>query len=99
MQPLLDFLGDRNDLRLIGPREAERRAPTVAVDIAGRAARMWRARWRRIGSWRGAAIFYAQRPLEAMGIDPEKGVLRMSFVHYTTAEEVGRLIGALEEVL
>jgi selenocysteine lyase/cysteine desulfurase len=47
----------------------------------------------------GGGNFYARRPLEAMGIDPDRGVLRMSFVHYTTAEEVERLIAALEAVL
>ena len=39
------------------------------------------------------------RPLEALGIDREKGVLRMSAVHYTSAEEVSRLIAALDRVL
>jgi selenocysteine lyase/cysteine desulfurase len=34
-----------------------------------------------------------------MGIDREKGVLRMSAVHYTSADEVARLIAALERVL
>lgn len=99
LQPLLDFLADRNDLRLIGPKDAGARAPTVAVDVAGRegedVARALAAH--RIMA--GGGNFYAQRPLEAMGVDPEKGVLRMSFVHYTTAEEVGRLITALEAVL
>jgi selenocysteine lyase/cysteine desulfurase len=32
-QPLLDYLAARNDLRLIGPRSAEGRAPTVAVAL------------------------------------------------------------------
>ncbi len=99
LQPLLDFLADRNDLRLIGPGAAERRAPTVAVDVAGRegedVARALAAH--RIMA--GGGNFYAHRPLEAMGIDTEKGVLRMSFVHYTTAGEVARLIEALEAVL
>ncbi|RZV99148.1 MAG: nitrogen fixation protein NifS, partial [Rhodobacteraceae bacterium] len=43
--------------------------------------------------------FYAQRPLQAMGIDMERGVLRMSFVHYTTSAEVDRLIAALDHEL
>jgi len=37
IQPLLDHLAARNDIRLIGPRNAAQRAPTVAVDL-GRAA-------------------------------------------------------------
>ena len=39
------------------------------------------------------------RPLEALGIDPDQGVLRLSFVHYTTADEVARAIAALDAVL
>jgi selenocysteine lyase/cysteine desulfurase len=34
-----------------------------------------------------------------MGIDLDKGVLRMSLVHYTSAEDVDRLIGVLDRVL
>ena len=37
--------------------------------------------------------------LGALGIDPEHGVLRLSFVHYTRASEVERLIRALDAVL
>ncbi|MGL4282035.1 MAG: aminotransferase class V-fold PLP-dependent enzyme, partial [Albidovulum sp.] len=97
-QPLLDYLSDRNDLRLIGPSDAARRAPTVAVDL-GRAAEPVSAALaeRGINCWAGD--FYAVRPLTAMGVDLEKGVLRLSMVHYTSAEDVARLIAALDEVL
>ncbi|MFZ1480285.1 MAG: aminotransferase class V-fold PLP-dependent enzyme, partial [Paracoccaceae bacterium] len=33
IQPLLEYLAARNDLRLLGPRDSARRAPTVAVDL------------------------------------------------------------------
>ena len=46
-----------------------------------------------------AGHFYAVRLLEALGIDPARGVLRMSFVHYTTAGEIERLIDALDRAL
>ena len=36
---------------------------------------------------------------QAMGVDLGRGVLRMSAAHYTTADEVARLIAALDEVL
>jgi cysteine desulfurase family protein (TIGR01976 family) len=98
LQPLLDALKDRNDLRLLGPAEAEKRAPTVAVavnrpgveiarDLAGH------------GIMAGGGDFYAVRALEAMGVDPDQGVLRMSFTHYTSENEVTRLIEALDRVL
>ena len=97
-RPLLDYLRGRNDLRLLGPSEAEQRAPTVAVDL-GRPAEPVAADLARHGIMAGGGDFYAVRPLRAMGIDPDQGVLRMSFVHYTTAAEVDRLITALDHVL
>jgi selenocysteine lyase/cysteine desulfurase len=98
IRPLLDYLAGRNDLRLLGPREAARRAPTVAVDLDRPAEPVSEALGREgIACWAGD--FYAVRPLAALGIDREKGVLRLSAVHYTTADEVARLIGALERVL
>ena len=96
--PLLDYLAGRNDLRLIGPRDAAQRAPTVAVDL-GRAAEPLSEELGKRGIACWAGDFYAVRPLTAMGVDLEKGVLRMSAVHYTSAEDVTRLITALDELL
>ena len=96
--PLLDYLADRNDLRLIGPRDAAARAPTVAVDL-GRPALPVAAALAAHDVNAGGGDFYAVRPLQAMGVDPRQGVLRMSFVHYTTEDEVARLIAALDAVL
>jgi selenocysteine lyase/cysteine desulfurase len=97
-QPLLDYLAARNDLRLIGPRGAGDRAPTVAV-VLDRPAEPVAAALAPHGINAGGGNFYAVRPLGAMGIDTETGVLRLSFVHYTTADEVARLIKALDQVL
>ncbi|WRH64395.1 MAG: aminotransferase class V-fold PLP-dependent enzyme [Fuscovulum sp.] len=96
--PLLEYLAARNDLRLIGPRDAARRAPTVAVDL-GRAAEPLSEELGKRGIACWAGDFYAVRPLTAMGVDLEKGVLRMSAVHYTSAEDVARLIAALDDLL
>ena len=40
--------------------------------------------------------FYAYRLMEALGINPGHGVLRLSFTHYTSTEDVQRLITALD---
>ncbi len=98
LQPLLDYLAARNDLRLLGPRRAEGRAPTVAV-ACDRPGEALAAELAPLGIMAGGGDFYGVRPLQAMGIDPAHGVLRMSFVHYTSAEEVTKLIRALDEVL
>lgn len=96
--PLLDYLAKRNDVRLIGPREAARRAPTVAIEL-DRVAEPVSEELGRNGIACWAGDFYAVRPLAALGIDRAKGVLRMSATHYTSAEDVTRLIAALDRVL
>lgn len=98
LQPLLDDLQGRNDVRLLGPSEARRRAPTVAIELPGEGEAAARALAPH-GIMAGGGDFYAVRPLRALGVDPAKGVLRLSFTHYTSHEEVGRLIEALDEVL
>ncbi len=96
--PLLDYLAARNDVRLLGPRDASRRAPTVAVELDRAAVPVSEELGRNgIACWAGD--FYAVRPLAALGIDREKGVLRMSAAHYTSADDVARLIAALDRVL
>ena len=96
--PLLEYLAARNDLRLIGPRDAGLRAPTVAVAL-DRAAGPVAQALAENGIGCGAGDFYAVRPLTAMGVDLEQGVLRMSLVHYTSATEVSQLIAALDRAL
>ena len=98
LQPLLDYLSGRNDLRLIGPRRAAVRAPTVAV-VHARPGAALAADLAERGINAGGGDFYALRTLEALGVDPHHGVLRMSFVHYTSHDEVDRLIAALDCIL
>lgn len=96
--PLLDYLANRNDLRLLGPADAAHRAPTVAAEL-NRAAEPVSEELGRNGIACWAGDFYAVRPLTALGIDLNKGVLRMSATHYTSANDVARLIEALDRVL
>ena len=39
------------------------------------------------------------RAIDELGLDRDKGVLRLSFVHYTSKAEVSKLIAALDRVL
>jgi selenocysteine lyase/cysteine desulfurase len=98
LQPLLDYVAARKDVRLLGPGAAEGRAPTVAVAL-DRPGEDVAADLAAHGIMAGGGDFYAVRPLKAMGVDPGKDVLRLSFVHYTTRDEVDRLIAALDAVL
>lgn len=98
LKPLLDYLSGRNLVRVLGPRVAASRAPTVAIETSqtGRAIAEALAP---LGIISDGGDFYAVRALQALGIDIERGVFRMSFVHYTTEGEVDRLISALDQVL
>ena len=98
LAPLLDWAQARNDVRLIGPADAESRAPTVAIDL-GRAAEPVAVGLMKHGIMAEGGDFYAGRPLEAVGVDLDKGVLRLSFVHYTSPDEVTKLIDALHKVI
>jgi len=95
LTPLLDWVRSRNNLRVIGPTDPAQRAPTLALALPEPGA-MVAARLARHGIMAAGGNFYAWRLLKALGIDPNHGVLRLSFVHYTTPEEVARLITALE---
>jgi selenocysteine lyase/cysteine desulfurase len=98
LQPLLDYLAGRNAVRLLGPRQAKNRAPTVAMvlqepgaDVAAKLAPK--------GIMAGGGSFYGVRCLEAQGVSPAHGALRVSFVHYTSPDEISKLIRALDELL
>jgi selenocysteine lyase/cysteine desulfurase len=99
LQPLLDFLTGQKSVRLIGKAVTKNRAPTVSFTVEGRdpaeIAALLAAR--KIGIANGNC--YAYRLMPALGIPPQQGVVRLSFVHYTLQEEVSRLVGALDEIL
>ncbi|WP_209596041.1 aminotransferase class V-fold PLP-dependent enzyme [Ruegeria sp. HKCCSP351] len=98
LQPVLDAVKDRNAVRLIGTSDATRRAPTVALSL-NRPAEPVAAELAQYGVMAGGGDFYAVRPLKAMGVDPAQGVLRVSFTHYTSQQEIDQLLEALERVL
>ena len=98
LQQLLDALKDRNAVRLIGPEKAEKRAPTVALALNGPGEKA-AAELAKHGIMAGGGDFYAVRALNALGLDPERGVLRLSFTHYTTKNEIDALLVALDKVL
>lgn len=98
LAPLLDYLRKKNGVRLLGPTDPAKRAPTVSI-VLDRPAAHVASMIARHNVGVGGGHFYAWRLLEAMGVNPLHGVLRMSFVHYTTPEEIDRLIAALDAEL
>ncbi len=99
LQPLLDFLSSRRGVRLIGRRLAADRAPTVAFTVQDRRSAALASALGNAGLGVGTGNFYAYRLMQALGIDPDDGALRVSFVHYTSAAEVTRLVESLDALL
>lgn len=99
LQPLLDYLVAHPKVRLIGRTRAADRAPTVSITIHGRRPAEIGAALARERIGVGVGNFYAYRILQALGIDPDDGAVRLSFVHYTARDEVDRLIRELDRCL
>ena len=100
MAPILDVLSTK-DASIVGIVEADhdRRAPTIAFHSQRAASDDL---WRGLGDQKIACAhgsFYARRLVEALGLDPDVGVVRLSLVHYNNMEEVGRAVGALDRML
>ncbi len=99
LSQLLDFAHQHPGIKLLGPSDAEQRAATVSLLPATKSPIEIAVALAEKGIMAGASHFYAVRLLEAMNIDSAAGVLRLSFVHYTSQGEIERLISALDEVI
>ena len=97
---LLDYLGSRNDIRVIGRRQAGAdRVPTISFKAEGRdsAALVGAVDRHELGIRFGD--FHSRRLIERLGLAEGGGVVRVSMVHYNTLDEVDRLVAALDEAL
>lgn len=102
LQPVLRFLDARADVRLIGPTEPApglHRCPTVAFVSERHSSAQVSAQLATSGIMASSGNFYAARLIEATGVDPVDGVVRVSWVHYTSSEDIDALLAALEAAL
>jgi cysteine desulfurase family protein (TIGR01976 family) len=83
-----------DDLTLYGIPRADGRTPTFCFNLAGQEPRAVAARLGERGIYVWDGDYYAFEPLRALGLD-EGGAVRAGFLHYTTEEEVDRLLAAL----
>lgn len=96
----VDYLRSKPGVRVVGPQHGESsRVATISFvhDRVPADAIVAAVDRHPIGIRHGH--MYAYRLCEALGIAPEPGVVRVSFVHYNTLGEVERLIDVLETVL
>jgi selenocysteine lyase/cysteine desulfurase len=99
LEMLLGYLAARRDIRLLGPAVAQQRAATVSF-VTGTiepdaVVRALAAR----GFMAGNGNFYAVRLFEGMNVDPARGAVRLSLLHYNSPHEVTGVVQALEEIL
>jgi cysteine desulfurase family protein (TIGR01976 family) len=88
-------------LTFYGINEASRgaeRVPTVAIRIAGHTPRELAGYLGERGIFTWDGNYYALNLSERLGVEATGGMLRIGLVHYNTAEEVDRVLQALDEL-
>lgn len=96
---LLAFLRSRSDIQIVGPDSATDRLPIVSIIPRNKNMAEVYAKLTESKLMLGSGDFYAVRPLMDMGIPLKPGVLRISFVHYTSMEDIDQLIAGLKNAL
>ena len=80
------------------PARAAERTPTVAIRLAGWTPVALASELARRGIYCWDGDFYATSLIEDLGVAARGGVVRLGMVHYTTADEVDRLLAELIEL-
>ncbi|GGR46344.1 cysteine desulfurase-like protein [Deinococcus seoulensis] len=97
-QPVMDRLVTgllNHDLVTVyGPQGTQGRVGTVAFRVSGEAPEQTADRLSRAGVDVAAGHFYAAQPLRDLGLYPQ-GVVRASIAHYTTTDDIDRLLAEL----
>ncbi len=94
---LINYLQSRDDVRIIGPTHADpSRVPTISFVHSSKSSAKITAVVDRSGIGIRHGHMYAYHLCEALGLDPEDGVVRISLVHYNTMDEVEKFIEVLE---
>ncbi len=98
---LLGYLREADGVRIIGkPRvTAGDRVPTISFVVEGvqSEAIVRRVDAARLGIRFGD--FYARHLIEALGLAPQGGVVRVSIAHYNTVDEMTRLVECLAHAI
>ena len=80
------------------PFKAMQRTPTFALRVEGVPPDLVAQKLGNIGIFVWSGDFYAVDLIKRLGLDESGGVVRVGFVHYNTADEVDRVLEALEGV-
>ena len=98
---LLGYLRTKKNVRIIGRDRVTNgdRMPTISFSVDGKQSEAIVRQVDQFGIGIRFGDFYAQRLIDALGIRQQGGVVRVSMAHYNSADEINRLIAALEHVL
>jgi len=97
---LIEYLRSRDDVRIVGPEDdGPSRVGTISFVHSSKSSAEITVAVDRSGIGIRHGHMYAYHLCEAVGLDPEDGVVRTSLVHYNTPEEIERLIGVFDAVL
>ena len=98
---LLGWLRSQPSVRIIGLPTVggRRRVPTISFVVAGRMPEVIVRHVDGHGIGIRFGDFYAKRLIDALGLQAQGGVVRVSMAHYNTLAEIDRLVLALEEAI
>ena len=99
LERLLLFLRSREDVKIIGPEATVNRAPIVSFIPKNKNIKKVYTELIEHKLMLGLGNFYAFRPLIDMQIPTDPGVIRISFLHYTSEQEIEQLIRGLKDAL
>jgi cysteine desulfurase family protein (TIGR01976 family) len=85
-------------VELYGIRTPEGRTPTFCFNVEGRGPREVAELLAEQDIYVWDGNYYALEPMRALGLEATGGAVRAGFLHYTTEEEVDRLLEALAEL-
>tara|TARA_Y100001970_G_scaffold261626_1_gene344947 strand:+ start:1348 stop:2595 length:1248 start_codon:yes stop_codon:yes gene_type:complete len=98
--PVLEYINSRKDLRLIGKNKIlnKNRAPTISFISKNKSSMEVSKILVSANIATRNDNFYAWRCLDALGIDHDDGLVRLSLVHYNNKSDVNKLMNALEKI-
>ena len=98
--PILDYISKRDDFKLIGKSKInnKNRAPTISFIVKNKSSKTVSDFLVKNKIATRNDNFYAWRCLEALKINTDDGVIRISLTHYNTETEAQKLIKLLKQI-
>ncbi len=94
----LDGISSMVHVELYGSADPSVRTPTFAIDVEGVRPGTVAARLGRQGIFVWSGHYYALEAIEQFERSDQGGLVRIGFVHYNTADEVDRVLEALDDL-